>query len=116
MKLLIPSAPRPGVVTAVATKISPTPAFVMKIFDPLIRYPSPSRSARVRVPDASDPAPGSVRPNPPSTSPEARGGMNRRFCSSEPKLRIGESPSVVCAETVMEWLASNLPSSSTTRM
>ncbi len=34
MKLLMPFEPSPGAVTAVATKISPTPALVMKIFDP----------------------------------------------------------------------------------
>ena len=36
MKELIPSVPRPGLVTAVTTKISPTPPWVMKIFDPLM--------------------------------------------------------------------------------
>jgi len=35
MKELIPFVPIPGVVTAVTTKISPTPPWVMKIFDPL---------------------------------------------------------------------------------
>ena len=39
------------------------PAFVMKIFEPFTTH-SPSRSsARVRVAPASEPAPGSVRPN-----------------------------------------------------
>ena len=36
--------------------------------------------------------------------------------SSVPNERIGERPRVVCADTVIEWLASNFASSSTTRM
>jgi hypothetical protein len=38
------------------------------------------------------------------------------FCSSVPKLRIGERPRVEWALTVMEWLASIRASSSTVRM
>ena len=58
------------------------PAFVMKIFEPFTTH-SPSRSsARVRVAPASEPAPGSVRPNAASSRPEARSGSHSRFCSS----------------------------------
>ena len=61
------------------------PAFVMKIFEPLTTH-SPSRSsAVVRVAPASEPAPGSVRPNAASFFPDARSGSQRRFCSSLPK-------------------------------
>ncbi len=72
MKLVMPLDPRSGSVTAVTTKISPTPAWVMKILEPLMRHPPSSRTALVRVPDASEPAPGSVSPNPPRTLPWAR--------------------------------------------
>ena len=37
MKLVIPLLPRPPSVRAVTEKISPTPAWVMKIFEPLSR-------------------------------------------------------------------------------
>ena len=62
---------------------------------------SPSRRAVVRIAATSDPAPGSVRPNPPSTFPAASSGTNRCFCSSVPKSTIGDVPSVVWALTVM---------------
>ncbi len=42
---------------------------VMKIFDPLITYSSPSRIAVVRIPATSEPAPGSVIPSAPIFSP-----------------------------------------------
>ncbi len=60
------------------------PAFVMKIFEPLITH-SPSRSsARVREAAASEPAPGSVRPKAASFFPDASSGSQSRFCSSLP--------------------------------
>jgi hypothetical protein len=74
MKLVIPFTPLDLSVTAVTTKISPTPACVMKILLPVIRYSPFSRTAVVRVAPASEPAPGSVRPKPPSTLPCARNG------------------------------------------
>jgi hypothetical protein len=37
MKLVMPLLPRPGSVRAVTEKISPTPAWVMKIFEPFNR-------------------------------------------------------------------------------
>ena len=60
------------------------PAFVMNIFEPFTTH-SPSRSsAVVRVAPASEPAPGSVRPNAASFRPEARSGSHSRRCSSVP--------------------------------
>ena len=111
MNELMPLVPRAGSVTAVTTKISPTPAWVMKILEPFRTKWSPRSCATVFVPPASEPAPGSVSPNPPSTFPWARSGTKRRFCSSVPKSMIGEVPSVVCALTVIAWLASTLASS-----
>src|SRR5204862_180275 len=84
-----------GSVRAVTTKISPTPACVMKILEPFNTKWSPLSTATDWVPPASDPAPGSVRPNPPSTFPAASSGTKRRFCSSVPKSTIGDVPSVV---------------------
>jgi hypothetical protein len=61
------------------------PAFVMKIFVPFTTQ-SPSRSsACVRVAPASEPAPGSVKPNAASFFPDASSGSHRCFCSSLPK-------------------------------
>ena len=77
------------------------PAFVMKIFEPLTTHSPPSSAAVVRVAPASEPAPGSVRPNAARRRPEARSGSHSRFCSSEPKSRNGIVPSEVCAATVI---------------
>ena len=46
-----------------------SPAFVIQIFVPLSRYASPSRRADSDSDAASDPAPGSVRANAPSSRP-----------------------------------------------
>ena len=43
--------------------------FVMNVFEPLITYSSPSRTARVRMPATSEPAPGSVMPSEEIISP-----------------------------------------------
>ncbi len=61
----------------------------MKILEPLITYSSPSRTAVVRVPEASDPAMDSVSPNAPIFSPVARGIRYFFFCSSVPNMYIG---------------------------
>src|SRR5919201_624666 len=60
------------------------PAFVMKIFEPvMIQLPS-RNSAVVRVAPASDPAPGSVNPNAASFFPDARLGS---ACRGRARLR-----------------------------
>ena len=74
MKLEIPLVPLLGSVTAVTTKISPTPACVMNRLLPFRMYLSPCFTAVVRVPPASLPAASSVRPKPPSTLPPASSG------------------------------------------
>ena len=89
------------------------PAFVMKIFAPLITHSPSSSSARVREAAASEPAPGSVNPNAASFLPEARSGSHSRFCSSVPKRKIGIVPSEVCAATVIATDESIRVSSST---
>ena len=62
------------------------PELVMNAFEPLITH-SPvasSSTARVWVPPASEPAPGSVSPNAASASPETSRGSHWAFCSSVP--------------------------------
>jgi len=112
MKLEIPLVPRVGSVTAVTTKTSPTPPCVMKRFVPFSTYRSPRRTAVVCVPPASEPAPGSVSPKPPSTRPDASRGTNRSRWASVPKWTMGDVPSVVWAEMVMAWDAQTTASSS----
>ncbi len=60
------------------------PALVMKIFEPLTSHRPSRSSALVRVAPASEPAPGSVRPNAASASPEASCGSHSCFCASLP--------------------------------
>ncbi len=61
------------------------PALEMKVFRPLSNQPPSRRSARVRMPRASEPASGSVSPKAPSTRPSASGRSQRSRCSSSPK-------------------------------
>src|SRR6185369_1927583 len=75
-------------VTAIATQVSACIACVMKFFEPLTVQPPSVRTAVDFVPDASEPALGSVNPQAPSRSPEARGTRNFCFCSSDPYLYI----------------------------
>ena len=58
----------------------------MNALDPLITHSSPSRLAVVRVAPASEPPPGSVRPNAPSFSPAAKAGQPPLL------LRLGAEP------------------------
>ena len=76
------------------------PAFVMKIFEPLITHSPSCSSARPRGARRRA-APGSVRPKAASFFPEARSGSHSRFCSSFPNRKIGIVPSDVCAATVI---------------
>ena len=85
----------------VTPQVMSVPAFVMKSFEPLITHEPSRSSAVVRVFPASEPAPGSVRPNAARRLPEARSGSQRCFCSSLPYSRIGIVPSDVCAATVI---------------
>ena len=82
LRPLVPS----GSVTAMITQTSPTEPWVVKVFEPLRIQPPSTFSARVRVPAASEPAPGSVRLQAPIFSPRASGTSQRCFCSSVPNL------------------------------
>ena len=90
------------------------PLFVMKAFDPSITQSPASWRALVRNAAASDPLPGSVRPNPASISPAAIGGSQRWRCSALPYRAIMPAASPEATETVTATLASALPSSSIT--
>ena len=57
---------------------------MMKFFVPLSTHSSPSLTATVRMPEASLPEPGSVRPQAAIHSPEVSFGSHFFFCSSLP--------------------------------
>ena len=74
----------PSRAVTVTHEVMSEPELVMNCLAPLTTH-SPSRSsARVRVAPASEPAPGSVRPNPASVVPATRSGSQCAFCSSVP--------------------------------
>ena len=75
----------PVLAVTVTSEVISVPELVMKALVPLITHSSPSSTALVRVPPASDPASGSVSPNAASARPAARSGSHCRFCSSVPK-------------------------------
>ena len=57
---------------------------VMKILEPFSTHSSPSRTALVRMPWTSEPAPGSVIARAPTASPLTIFGSHCCFCSSVP--------------------------------
>jgi hypothetical protein len=65
----MPRCPLARSVIAIATTMPPIRPWVMKLFDPFRTQPSPSRTAVVRIAAASLPAPASVSPHAPITSP-----------------------------------------------
>lgn len=80
----LPSARVPVTAVTVTSEVMSVPELVMNCLVPLTTQWSPSRRAVVRVPPASEPAPGSVRPNPASARPVTRSGNQVCFCSSVP--------------------------------
>jgi hypothetical protein len=70
---------------------------------PLMIHSVPSSLSRavVRVPPASEPAPGSVSPNAASLRPATRSGRYFCFCSSVPNLKMGIAPSEIAASSVI---------------
>ena len=75
----------PVTAVMVTRPVMSVPEFVMKALDPLMIHCPPSRRAVVFVEPASDPPPGSVKPNAPRISPWHIGTSQRRFCFSVPK-------------------------------
>ena len=111
----------PSAASVRANSVTPNdmsvPAFEMNVFPPLISQPSSRRSARVRIPRASEPASGSVKPNAPSTRPSASGRSQRSRCSSEPKRYSGNEPIVTCAchAAATDWSATPICSIAATK-
>ena len=79
-----PSSRVPVRAVTVTTLVSSEPELVMNCLDPLTTHSPFSRTARVLVAPASEPAPGSVRPKPASRSPATRSGSQVCRCSSVP--------------------------------
>ncbi len=69
----------------------------------------------VRIPAASEPAPGSVRQNAATSSPVASRGSQRARCSSVPKRRSPRIPMELWAPTVTATEPSYRASSCMTR-
>ena len=68
------------------------------VLAPLITHVSPSRTARVRMSNASDPESGSVIPLTAMIEPSQSSGSQRRFCSSVPCFQIGTTHARRCAQ------------------
>ena len=71
---VMPFLPRDLSTVAKTTYRAASPAFVIQIFVPLSSYASPSRRADSDSAAASEPAPGSVSANAPSSRPAVIGG------------------------------------------
>ena len=116
MNAEMPRLPRARSVTAIATNMPPIAPCVMNVLAPLItQLPSPSRTAVVRVPAASLPAVGSVRPHAPSISPCASGGRKRCFCASVPNMKMCAEQRPLCAATLSATAGQTRASSSMQR-
>ena len=102
---------------SVTANTSATSAFlpvVMNCLTPLSTHSSPTRSARVRIAEASEPACGSVRQKQPRSSPRASCGSHQFFCASLPKLRIGPQTTEFCTARMVEHAPSPAAISSST--
>ena len=105
------SAPRSSADSVRASSVTPNdmsvPALEMNVLRPLISQPPSRRSARVRMPRASEPASGSVKPNAPRTRPSASGRSQRSRCASLPNRYSGNEPIVTCAchAAATDWSA-----------
>jgi hypothetical protein len=112
---LRPSGFSPVTAVTVTNDVMSVPEFVMKALEPLMTQTSPSRTAVVRVAPASDPPPGSVRPNAPSARPASRSGSQRSFCSGVPNRWSGIAPRPTPASSVIATDESTRASSSIAR-
>ncbi len=84
--MIADSSSGPVSAVTVTSVVMSVPELVIKALLPLMTQWSPSsdRTARVWVPPASEPDPGSVRPNAARASPDTSGGSQRAFCSGVP--------------------------------
>src|SRR3954470_14378595 len=85
----MPRCPASGSVFAQTVHQSAGPPLVMKHFWPLRTYLSPLRTARVRMPETSEPASGSVRQNDASFGASVSIPRYLRLVSSEPASPTG---------------------------
>ncbi len=78
----------------VTSEVIGVPELVMKVFSPSITHSPADSSSRalVRVPPASLPASGSVRPKAPSARPATRSGSHRSFWAVGAELVDGIRP------------------------
>src|SRR5260370_28236232 len=90
-----------GSVRAMTTATPPTDALVMNALLPLSTHSPARSSARVASAAASEPEPGSVSPQAPSTSPDARRGRYVFRCAREPKGGMWPVQSEVVAHLVL---------------
>ncbi len=87
---------------------------VMKVFEPLSTHSSPSRTAVVRMPRRSLPAPGSVIATAEIVAPLANPGSQRAFCSGVPRSsRYGRTMSSLIEKPRCSEVAPTAASSST---
>ena len=84
----------------------------MKVLLPVMTQLPPLRTARVRAAPASDPEPGSVRPQPPSTLPLASRGRYFILVASLPASRMCPLHSELCDAMVSPTEASARATSS----
>ena len=92
MKALRPRWPASLSVEAKTITHEAWPALVMNIFEPLMTYSSPRRTAVVWIPETSEPAFGSVSANEQRIGSSSSGGSHSRCCSSVPAISIGSAP------------------------
>ena len=92
--MIVLISPGPVRAVTVTKAVSSEPELVMNAFSPLTTHSraASSRLAVVRVPPASLPASGSVRPKAPRVRPAHRSGSHVCFCSSVPNRWIGLAP------------------------
>ncbi len=87
-KSVMPLAPFSGEVRTAVTTRSALKPLVMKVLEPLMTQPSPSRTAVVLSAARSEPPPGSVMPIARRISPETMPGSQRSFCSCVPRATM----------------------------
>ena len=105
----------PVTAVTVTSRVSVVPELVMKALLPSMRHAPSWSTAVVRVPPASLPAPGSVRPKAPRAAPLASRGTHCSFCAWVPKRYTGMAPSETPASSVIATDWSTRASSSSTR-
>ena len=98
----MPFLPAALSVTANTMATSACLPVVMNCLTPLSTHSLPSRTALVRIAEASEPTCGSVRQKQPSFSPRASGLSQASFCASLPKRLRMPQGSEFCTLTMVE--------------